>query len=237
MDMINKKEDKLVFSLNISETLANGIRRSVGKIPVLAVDEIEISKNGSALFDETIAHRIGLTPLKMEKKFEKSLPKLKLKTKKEGLIYSEELEGGARVTYGKIPLASLTKGQEIELSAITKIGTGVEHSKFNPGLIYYRNSSKITVEKALAEEVKKVFPGVEIKEKGNAVVISDKGEKEIRDLVEGLAERFKSKVETTFGDDLILGVESFGQIPVAEVFTGAISQLKNDLNDFQKSLK
>jgi hypothetical protein len=39
------------------------------EIPVLAVDSIEVSKNDSMLYDEMLALRIGLIPLKADKTF------------------------------------------------------------------------------------------------------------------------------------------------------------------------
>ncbi|MEK6840344.1 MAG: hypothetical protein AABX79_00095 [Nanoarchaeota archaeon] len=66
MKLIEKSKDNVVFSAEIEESLANAIRRYVGQIPVVAVDEIEISMNDSPLYDETIAHRVGLIPLNMK---------------------------------------------------------------------------------------------------------------------------------------------------------------------------
>ncbi len=67
METIRKKADKLIFSAEIDSSIANAIRRYVSQISVVAVDEVEISKNDSALYDETLAHRIGLIPLKAKK--------------------------------------------------------------------------------------------------------------------------------------------------------------------------
>ncbi len=47
--------------------LANALRRSVDEIPVLAINEVDIYKNDSALYDEIIAHRLGLIVLKNQK--------------------------------------------------------------------------------------------------------------------------------------------------------------------------
>jgi len=67
MDKIEKKENKIIFKAEIEESLANAIRRYLNQIPILAIDEVEIIKNGSALYDEVVAHRLGLIPLKMDK--------------------------------------------------------------------------------------------------------------------------------------------------------------------------
>ena len=67
MKKIEKSENQIVFSAEMEETLANSIRRYINHIPTLAIDEVEISKNDSALYDETIAHRIGLIPIKSGK--------------------------------------------------------------------------------------------------------------------------------------------------------------------------
>lgn len=89
MKLINKTNDKIVFSAEIEESLANTIRRYLNQIPVLAVDELEISKNDSVLYDETVAHRIGLIPLKSKKAItEKTTAELKLDVNKEGMVYS-----------------------------------------------------------------------------------------------------------------------------------------------------
>jgi DNA-directed RNA polymerase I and III subunit RPAC1 len=93
MKLINKKDDKIIFSAEIDESLANAIRRYLNQIPIFAVNEVVIEKNDSPLYDETIAHRIGLIPLKIEKKPEKKNLKLNLNVKKEGVVYSNELKG------------------------------------------------------------------------------------------------------------------------------------------------
>ena len=64
---LDKEKQKLSFVTDMSTSLANAIRRSVLEIPVMAIDEVEIVKNDSALYDEIIAHRIGLIPIKTEK--------------------------------------------------------------------------------------------------------------------------------------------------------------------------
>ena len=73
MEIIQQTPSKLILRLKAQEGFINAVRRSVTEIPVLAIDEVEIFKNDSALYDEVLAHRIGLIPLKTEKSMSSSL--------------------------------------------------------------------------------------------------------------------------------------------------------------------
>ncbi|MBU1501436.1 MAG: hypothetical protein KJ905_01510 [Nanoarchaeota archaeon] len=233
MDKLEKTENKIVFTTDIDETLANSIRRYVNHIQINAVDEVEISRNDSALYDETIAHRIGLIPLKA-KASGKSGGKLKLETKKEGFVLSGDFSGDFEVVHKEIPITLLSSGQEMAITAITKEGTGAEHSKFSPGLMFYRNVTEVTLDKEFLEEVRKVCPGIKIVEKGNKITIKDNGKDEIADVCEGIANKKRKMADVEVKDELVVTVESFGQIEVAEIFKRSIETLKKDLNEVGK---
>src|SRR3989344_6186151 len=96
----DKKKEKLIFISDMSLSLANAIRRSVLEIPIIAIDEVDIIKNDSALYDEIIAHRIGLIPIKTDK----SSKEIKFKLKGTGpkIIYSSDLQPSIETDY-KIP--------------------------------------------------------------------------------------------------------------------------------------
>ena len=164
MKQIKKTNDQIVFSSDMGISLANSIRRYFNNVPVVAIDELEISKNESPLYDETIAHRVGLVPLKMGKG--KVSDKISLDVKRQGIVYSGDFKGGPEPVYGTIPLTTLDKGQEIKFKATLKKGKGIEHSKFSPGIMFYRNLVSLTVDKEFYDEIKRVCPENEIKEKG-----------------------------------------------------------------------
>jgi len=65
-----KKGEKLEFILDgVKPDFANSLRRAImSEVPVLAVDWIEVHENNSALFDEIIAHRLGMIPLSFDPK-------------------------------------------------------------------------------------------------------------------------------------------------------------------------
>jgi DNA-directed RNA polymerase subunit D len=229
MKKIEKTGNQIVFTAKIDETLANSIRRYVNQIPVLAIDEVEISRNDSALYDETVAHRIGLIPLKMESATAKKPGKLKLDVKKEGMVYSGELKGKPAVVYKNIPITTLNADQELQLVATIRAGKGSEHSKFSPGLMFYRNATEIIIDKEFGAEIKRICPDAEIAEKGNKIVIIDDKKREIADFCEGLANENKKKAEINPMDELVITVESFGQMDAEDIFKKSIQTLKKDL--------
>lgn len=235
MKLIEKKEKQITFTAEINETLANAIRRYMNKIPVIAIDEVEISKNDSPLYDETIAHRMGLIPLKQGKDTKKKNPKIELISKQEGMVYSKEMKG-MEIVYKEMPITFLNKGQELEITATTKMGEGVEHSKFSPGLLFYRNIPEITFAKDIYDKIKDKIPDNEVKIKGNEVVILDNKKKEIVDICERAGNKQGKNVEINFKDELIITLESFGQIDVEEIIKKSIEELKKDLSSVSKKI-
>ena len=235
MQVIEKTPKKLILRMNANYSLANAIRRSVEEIPIFAIDEVEIFKNDSPLYDESVSHRIGLIPLRMSKALKKD-PVLKLSSKKEGFVYSSELGGEIEPVYDKIPITYLNKGQELEFNATTVSGKGTEHAKFSPGLMFYRNISEITMDKELTEEVKKMCPNIKISEKGSNIIILDNGKNQVEDVCESIAEKHGKKAEVKKKEGLILTLESFGQLLPEEIFGKAVDELKRSLGAVSKKL-
>jgi DNA-directed RNA polymerase subunit D len=233
MEIITKKNDKFVFKADIDESLANAIRRYVNQIPIAAIDEIEITKNDSPLYDETVAHRLGLIPLKQNAKKE---GKLKLNVQEEGFVYSGSLKGDFEVVYEKMPITLLNKGQEIEIVTHVKMGRGKEHAKFSPGIMSYRKVFEIILDKEIAEKLKSIIPNLKIESKGDKAFLIDDKENEICDICEGLAEEYKKKIEVKTTKEIIISLESFGQIDAKSIFTKSVEALKKDLSELGKKL-
>ena len=236
--MIKNTNEKQVFKIKTNENVANAIRRSVGLIPTMAIDEVEISRNDSPLYDETLAHRMGLVPIKNDKSFkEGDVLKFKLDSKKEGTVYSGDIKGDVEVVYDKIPITLLSVEQEMKIKGKTKMGIGRDHAKFSPGTIFFRDVTEITMDKEFEKDISSKFPQNEIKAKASKIVVKDDQEKTLLDFCEGLAQKNKKKIEVEETGEMLFTVESFGQIKAEDVFKKAIDILKKEVKQIPKELK
>jgi DNA-directed RNA polymerase subunit D len=236
MKILNKKNNQITFSAELDESLANAIRRYVNQIPTLAIDEVEISKNDSPLYDETIVHRLGLIPLKMDKTNEKGGGKLTLVADKEGIIYSGDIKGKIKPVYDKIPITVLKKGQTLEIVATVRAGEGSEHSKFSPGFMFYRNMIKIKIDKDCPKEIINSCPKGILKADGKVSAV-DGTECDVCEACIDLCKKMgKNSIELIPTGELIITVESFGQISEEDIFKRAIEVLKDDLKEVVKKI-
>ncbi len=164
IDVITKEKHRVEFELNDANTaIANTLRRLIiENVPVLAVDEVEFTKNSSVLYDEIIAHRIGLLALKTD--LDSYNIKSECKCKGEGCarcqvtlsmsakgpctVYAGEMEckdPKIKPVHPKTPIVKLLKGQELEFVATARLGFGSEHVKWSPGLAWYKHKPVITI--------------------------------------------------------------------------------------------
>ncbi len=238
MEKINQKENKIIFSAEMDDSLANAIRRYVDQIPILAIDEVEISKNDSPLYDETIAHRLGMVPLKMEKGVnEKTEEQLTLVAKDDGIVYSGEIKGKIKPVYDKIPITILKKGQELEILATAKVGKGNQHTKFSPGIMFYRDAVKIKIDKECPKEIVNACPKKILRIEGAKVGVTNENECDLcEECTDFLRKKGKESIEFIPTKELIITVESFGQISEEEMFKRAIETLEKDLTEVSKKI-
>jgi len=232
---MDEKENKLTFSVEISESLANAIRRYVNEVPALAIEDVEIIKNDSPLYDETVAHRIGLIPLKTEKVKEGDVVQFKLAVSKAGPVYSGELKGNAEVAYGKIPITIIQEDQEMEILASARLGKGKEHAKFTPGVIFYRNMKEIKTGNR-GSDVSRILSSCPNK-CGNKKKDYENNKTYELDVCDACEDELSQiKVEMTESPELVVTIESFGQLPIKEIFLGSIKEMKKDLVEVSKKL-
>ncbi len=230
MKKIEQSKEKIIFITDIEIGLANAIRRSVNSIPILAIDEVDIYKNDSALYDEVLAHRLGLIPLKNQKVASGKSINFKLKVKG-GEVLAGEL--GKEVVYPEMPIVYLEKGHELELVARARQGTGKEHAKFVPGLAYYKYLNKIKIDKEGEKhsELAELYPEIFEFDDKLRVVNEWAGDLEPEDV-----EDFKG-ISVEPSKELVFFIESWGMINAKDIFLEAVKALKEDLGKVKKAIK
>jgi len=257
IERLYKSEDGLKQRFIIRGTtpaFMNSLRRAIMTyVPTLAIEDVEFRKNSSALYDEVIAHRLGLIPLKTDlESYE--LPsecsckgegcskcQLKITLDKKGpcTVYAGDLkisDPKIKPVYPKIPIVKLLKNQELAFEAIAILGLGKEHAKWSPGHAYYQGYPEIEIGKcANPEEVKDACPkGVFLIKDGNLMI----NEEKIKDCdlcraCSDICDAIKVRGSRT---DFIFSIESWGQLDVDEIINYALDYLKKTTKDFKKSL-
>jgi DNA-directed RNA polymerase subunit D len=127
----------------VTFNFANALRRSaMSSVPTMAIDTVTFYENTSAMFDEYIAHRLGLIPLTTPKGLTDGEEVL-LSLAEEGpkTVYSKDLKSSdkdVKVANERIPVIKLAEGQVIRIDAKAVLGRGSKSSKFQPGLATYK---------------------------------------------------------------------------------------------------
>ena len=65
IEIKSQSDDEIVFIVRDAEVpFINAIRRTaMANVPKIAIEDVNIIRNDSAMFNEVLAHRLGLTPL------------------------------------------------------------------------------------------------------------------------------------------------------------------------------
>ena len=68
IEIREKDDERAVFVVDgVDDTFINTIRRiCLVEIPTLAIEDVNIFKNDAKMFDEVLAHRLGLIPIKTD---------------------------------------------------------------------------------------------------------------------------------------------------------------------------
>ncbi|MBE8540216.1 DNA-directed RNA polymerase subunit D [Geoglobus acetivorans] len=233
---------------------ANAWRRAMKSlVPTLAVDYVDFYMNSSYLYDEILAHRIGLIPLKTNiDRFNlqdqcvcegEGCPScqvsLRLNIEGPKVVYSGDFisdDPDTRPVYDNIPVVELYEGQQLMLEAVARLGFGREHAKFQPvSVCTYRNLAKVKVIEEKCTGCGKCFeicPKNVFEEKdGKANVVNEYACSLCRDCIK-VCEQDAIEIEET--DDFAFKVESVGQMDVKEIARRALTALKSKAEEMIK---
>lgn len=244
VEIKNRDSERMVLVIEgVDVPFVNALRRiCMVEVPTMAVEDVEIYKNDSRIFDEVLAHRLGLVPIKTD--LESIIPKeecdcedhcpqcsvsLLLKEKGPKVVYSGDLtspDPEIVPVHDTIPLLKLREGEEVELEAVAQLGIGLEHAKWQPTTTSaYKYYPLIAIDpekcEACAKCAEECPRGVlQFDEKENKIIVVDPEE---CNMCKTCAKDCESRAITVEGqeDKFIFKIETDGSLSPEEVLRAA----------------
>jgi len=243
---------------------ANSVRREmISGVPTLAIDDIRIYDNTSVLFDEMLAHRLGLIPLRTD--LRSHVPKEECSCQGAGCptctatytlsvegprtVYSRDLipqDSASGPVHDDIPIVKLNEDQKVVIEAKAHLSTGRDHAKWQATTACgYKNYPVISID----EQCDGCGMCVDECPRG---VLGTEGEKAM--VLEGhledcslcrLCER--ACLSASIGAEssirvnpdptrFIFSVEGDGSLPVLEVLSTAVENIRKKATDLETIL-
>ncbi len=256
VEILEENDLKVRFILRDAPiAFANSFRRAMKSlVPTMAVDYVVFYMNTSYLYDEIIAHRIGLIPIKTDlERF--NMPErcvcngegcpncqisFRLNVEGPKVVYSGDLiseDPEVKPVYDSIPIVELYEGQQLMIEAVARLGTGREHAKYQPvSACYYKIVPNIVVNencKNCGECVKACPRGV-LKLDGKLKVSNVLDCSMCMECVK-VCEENAIRIEET--ENYLFVVEGTGALPVRTVMKKALEILKEKAEEINKILK
>jgi len=251
------KEDKKNFKISIlikesNEVFANTIRRMIlEEVPTLAVEDLEIKENSSALHDEMFGLRLGLLPIKTDLS-SYSLPKnedeitersakctlqFRLKAAKKGYVYAEEAESAdSKCTFAhpKMAVVKLLAKQKVDVIMIAVMGQGKNHTKWSPGMAFYKHEAIVKLGNVQnPEKIAEISDGTFVLKSGKLQLVKEKVQDS--ELLEYYAELDKG-ISVEFTDNIVFNLEGWGQLSCKEMLDQSASILIDKIEEMEKLL-
>lgn len=272
IDVLEMKETRAKLLIYDADPfLVNALRRTlISDIPKMAIEEVDfhlgpigasddgrVADGSSPLFDEIIAHRLGLIPIPTDLKLfrfrsecehppEESCPLCTLTyvLHKVGpcTVYSGDMEPISGTEYRPkdelIPIVELSDGQAVYITANAVLGTGKEHAKWQvtSGVGYkyypsiYLDDSKCTdCKKCMEVCPKKVFEEVD----GKVVVKNPENCSLCNACVEACPEAVKVEGDPT---KFIFSFETDGSLTAEETLKYALKHLSERFEELRENV-
>jgi DNA-directed RNA polymerase subunit D len=183
--VLEDNDERVAIQLEgVDRTYANAVRRfCISEVPTMAIDDVVILENSSVLYDEILAHRLGMVPIKTDleryvlpEKCDCGNPLGCQKCRvllvlditavdKPRTVYSGDLVSEDREvapTSANVPIVKLAQGQSVKLEAYARLGRGKEHAKWQPATSSVLKEGKGENTYILAVESSGAIPAKEI---------------------------------------------------------------------------
>ena len=236
-----------------TEVFANAIRRLiVEEVPTLAVEDVEVRDNSSALYDEMLALRLGLLPISTDLKSYRSKEscscqgagcaqcelKITLKAARKGYVYAEEAKSAdpkCTFVYPRTPIVKLQPKQKIDVTMTAVLGRGQEHTKWSPGWAIYLHEPVVKVGKVSEpQKVMEMCTDGVFSLKGNTLSVNQ--EKVADSLLLEFYSSLDKGITVEYTENLIFTVESWGQLSCREMLQKSADLLSEKIDIFEKAL-
>ena len=247
-----------------SPAFANAFRRAmIGEVPTLAIEDVRIYDNTSAFFDEMLAHRLGLIPIKTDLSTYSTKEKCScgeagcpgcmvtftLSVEGPKTVLSGDLipqDPNATPVYDNIPIVKLTKGQKLVIEAHAVLNTGREHAKWQPTLVCgFKNHPVISISEscdACAMCVDECPRGI-LAVRGKKVEVVDG---KLTDcsmcklcekacLSSGIGDEPAITISAE-ADRYIFVVESDGSLPVKDIMNRALYYIRDQSDELERQI-
>jgi DNA-directed RNA polymerase subunit D len=250
--IVKRSETELEMLLTeTTPAMANSLRRAMlTEVPTMAIEDIEIYENSSSLYDEILAHRLGLVPLKTDLDNyvlpedctceDDACPSCSLifilDREGPGTVFSGDLQSEDPRIFpvsDDIPIVTLAEGERIRMECRARLGKGLEHAKWQPGVVSYRNVHRVEIPEDCSSEL------VDVCKRG--VFALDEYHVMVKDTTRCNACRVCLKIcpdaqIITEDDKFLFMIESNGSLPADDIFLRAVAGLKAKADEFAEKI-
>lgn len=242
----------------------NALRRVIiSEVPCMAIDEVVMLENSSIMQDETIAHRLGLVPLKTDLDSYNLPEDCKCQSEfgcnlcRVTLILDVEAKEGTRSVYSgelvsenkevtpvsdTIPIAKLAKEQKLRLEAYARLGKGKNHAKWQPvSMCAYKYFPKIQISSKHCDSCGKcvdICPRKVLAKTGDKIEVKDLVACTLcQDCVEACSQDPKAITVGWEENTFIFSLESSGALKPDRILKEAVRILDRQLKEFEGQIK
>jgi DNA-directed RNA polymerase subunit D len=242
----------------------NALRRVIiSEVPCMAIDEVVMLENSSIMQDETIAHRLGLVPLKTDLDSYNLPEDCKCQSEfgcnlcRVTLILDVEAKEGTRSVYSgelvsenkevtpvsdTIPIAKLAKEQKLRLEAYARLGKGKNHAKWQPvSMCAYKYFPKIQISSKHCDSCGKcvdICPRKVLAKTGDKIEVKDLVACTLcQDCAEACSQDPKAIQVGWEENTFIFSLESSGALKPDRILEEAVRILDRQLKEFEGQIK
>jgi len=251
ISVLENSDYKIKFTLEgVGVGFANALRRTmISGVPTMAIDWVDFQFNEGALFDEMLAHRLGLIPIKFDyTKFNmindcecggKGCPLCEvvfvINKKGSGAVYSGDMKSTnkeVKPLYDNIPITEIGPEKSLKLEAFAHLGLGKDHAKNQASIAACIGYPLIEKDSSItAKQIVDAFPKGVLKLSGTSIEIVDPFKvDEFRDVLDKFHGKAKIKASE---NKFAFSVESVCSMRVQDIVIEASKKVGKKAEEFK----